>query len=60
MPVLSNAILVGQTQMVVLADTSTSGVLWSTEFPPLTPAVWYANLIRYVNLSILIKDFHVF
>ena len=44
MLVLSNAILVGQTQMVVLADTSTSGVLWSTGFPPLTLAVWCVNL----------------
>jgi hypothetical protein len=45
MPVLSNAILAGQIQMVVLASTSTSGVLWSTEFPPLTLAVWCVNFL---------------
>lgn len=54
MPVLSNAILAGQIQMVVLASTSTSGVLWSTEFPPLTLAVWCVNFLyiyQYINTS---------
>ena len=48
MPVPSNAILAGQIQMVVSANTSTSGVLWSTEFPPLTLAAWCVS----VNLSV--------
>ena len=53
MPVLSNAILAGRIQMVVLANTSTSGVRWSTEFLPLTLAAWCVNFTYLLRQYII-------
>ena len=43
MPVLSNATLAERIQLVAFVNTSTSGVLWSTEFPPLTLVAWFVK-----------------
>ena len=51
MPVPSNAILAEQIRMVVLANTSTSGVLWSMEFRPLTLVAWFVMYLppQYID-----------